>query len=444
MLLPVMYAQGAVPLDASRPDDSQYSFLKPLLNGVEVVSLSESIHMTHEFPLERLKIARWLNRNAGYQVLAFEGSPEDVWVSQDAFLRNKNDLRGSTTGLFPIWNTDEMRSIFAYERSTWSTEHPLYITAYDIQPGTGKGSSGPRVFDMLQERLSQYAPPPQDFNSVAFDAALTPLTGACNSYKPSDKIAVQKAIGTLEQWIATAAAKVDAAYPDLPMHSKALRSIPQNLRLSLSLCEAVGASENGHRNWKLYKQTRDRLSTQYALLVKRTAPNQKLILWAHWSHLSYDSAGTNTSVGELLHQALGARLYSIGTFATGGGTIVLFSDVNDDIGYTRVHGVSKSIRSFINKSCSEICFTDLRHLPAGSPFTTSQTVWIEAANYSVPLAKDVDGIVWVKHVHAPRLPLPLFVIFSVKHYISHFIALIVILGALCVWLIYKRRRGTER
>ena len=186
------------------------------------------------------------------------------------------------------------------------------------------------------------------------------------------------------------------------------------------------------------------MSAQYGLLVKETAPRQKLILWAHWSHLSYDSSGTNTSVGELLHQALGARLYSIATFAIGGGTIALFSDVNDDIGYTRVRGVSKSVRSFINDSCSEVCFTDLRHLPPGSPLAITQTLWIEAGDYDVRLASDVDGVIWVKHVHSPQLPLRLFVVFSGKHYVPHVSALLVIFAVLLVWLACKRIRRSRK
>jgi hypothetical protein len=197
----VLQAQRAEPLDLSAPDDGQYAFLTPLLSDVEVVSLSESIHVTHEFPVARLGIVRWINQNAGYAVLAFEGSPEDVWISQDDFLKNPSNVSDSTSGLFGLWNTDEMRSIFAYERSTWSGSHPLYITAYDIQPGTGKGSGGARVFGLLQEHLAQYATPPSGFNVAAWEAALTPLTAACSSYKSSDEEKAEQAIELLEQWI---------------------------------------------------------------------------------------------------------------------------------------------------------------------------------------------------------------------------------------------------
>jgi erythromycin esterase len=439
-MLSTIRAQFAQPLVLDARDDAQYSFLSPLLRNVEVVSLSESIHMTHEFPIARLGIVRWLNRNSQYSVVAFEGAPEDMWVSQDGFLRNERDLNGSTSGLFGIWNTDEMRSIFAYERGTWQTDHPLYMTAYDIQPGTGKGSSGPRVFELLREHLTRYAAPPPDFDAAVWTAALKPLTASCKSYKPADQGAAEQAIHNLEQWITLAAPKVKAAYPNLPMHAEALGLIPQSLRMSLALCQTVGGSADGRRNWHLYKETRDRLGAQYAMSLKTVATHQRLILWAHLSHLSYDAAGTNTSVGELLHRTLGRKLYSIGTFATGGGTIVLFSDVNEDFGYARLTGISKNVRAFIDHSCQDVCFTDLRDPPAGSLLAGSQNLWIESRVETIPLADDVDGAIWVTNVHPPHLPLPLLLILSGRHYVRFALSILVILLGTSVWLAYRRRR----
>jgi erythromycin esterase-like protein len=438
-----LQAQRAEPLDLNASNDAQYAFLSSLLPNVEVVSLAESIHLTHEFPIARLGVVRSINRSSGFGVLAFEGSPEDVWVSQDDFLRHPSNLSDSTSGLFNIWNTDEMRSIFAYERSTWTGSHPLYITAYDIQPGSSKGFSGARVFASLQEHLAQYAPPPSGFNAAAWQSALAPLTYACKTFQSSDGNSAEQAIEFLEQWIAIAAPRVESAYPNLPFHAEALHLIPDNLRKSLALCQAVGGSQSGRRNWSIYKKTRDRFAAQYALSLKLASPNQKLILWAHLSHLSYNTNGRNTSVGEILHQTLGPRLYTIGTFAVGGGTIVLFSDVNDDVGYTRITGISKGIRAWVADHCPNVCFTDLRGLTPDSPMAGPQRIWYEARVESIPLAKDVDGAIWVRDVHPPHLPLLLFLILSGKHYIRLAATLVVLFLALLLWLAFRRSRRKQ-
>src|SRR5437899_1551196 len=82
------------PIDrAAYGDPAQFAFLDSMLAGVEVVSLGESIHMTHEFPLVRVGIIRRLNQSLGFHVVAFEGSPEDLWIAQDRFLGSGGTVR---------------------------------------------------------------------------------------------------------------------------------------------------------------------------------------------------------------------------------------------------------------------------------------------------------------------------------------------------------------
>lgn len=160
---------------ADYPDPRQYGFLNPLLREVEVVSLAESIHMTHEFsphPYIRIGMVRYLNENLGFQLLALEGSPEDLWVTQDQFLASADAvLSQAMTGVFGLWNTPEMAQLFRYKAARWSTSHLWYLTAYDIPLGTGSGTVGPRVLQMLGERLRGYSPPPPDFDEEMWLAA---------------------------------------------------------------------------------------------------------------------------------------------------------------------------------------------------------------------------------------------------------------------------------
>ena len=205
------------PIDLSNgADPEQYAFLSSSLKNAEVVSLAESIHMTHEFPLVRIGMVRWMNEHFGFATLAIEGSPEDLWVSQDAFLRDPSNLAESTSGLFGVWNTPEMQQLFSYEASTWQTSHPLYITAYDIQPGTGRESRGIRVFQLLAQRLEQYAPPPPGFDATAWSGNLSPLTNTCSQFRAANVEKVTQAIAVLQEWIDRAGPRVESKYPRLP------------------------------------------------------------------------------------------------------------------------------------------------------------------------------------------------------------------------------------
>lgn len=436
----------ASPIDISgKADIRQYQFLAPVLQNAQVVSLTESIHMTHEFPLVRIGMVRWLHENLGYDVVAMEGSPEDLWVSQDAFLRDPSHLEQSTSGLFGIWNTTEMQQLFAYESSTWTSEDPLYITAYDIQPGTGRSSQGMRVFLLLAHALAQYAPAPADLNIQLWSADLGLLSGACSQFQPQDAEKIQHAIDILQRWVNRAAPSVDQMYPRLP-HGKVLRLIPENLRDSLALCQT--ARSDGKITAALYKRTRDQLAAQFALRLKRAAPNSKLILWAHASHLFYDADGRgNTSVGELLHASLGPRLYTIGTFAQAGSAIMLFSDWRNIIGYGRIWGVSSSLKRILGGTCGNICFFDLRGVSPDSPLSKPQHVWFESTPVlALTLSRDFDGIVWVKTVHPPTMSLPRILAYCSAPYWVIVVLVLTLIGGVALLAgltIYRRRRKSQ-
>jgi erythromycin esterase len=443
----VAQAPAAHPLEiVDGADPAQYAFLSPLLKDAEVVSLAESIHMTHEFPLARIGMVRWMNEHLGFQMLAIEGSPEDLWVSQDAFLRDPSDLAESTSGLFSVWNTPEMQELFAYEASTWRTGHPLYITAYDIQPGTGRESRGARVFQLLAQRLTLYAPAPVGFDTEAWANELGSLSDVCGEFKPDDSAKIEADIAVLQEWVDRAAPGVEAAFPAVP-HAAALRMVPENLRASLALCH--GYASGGGSGAGLYKTTRDRNAAQFALRLKEVAPGKKLILWAHVSHLFYDAEGNSTSVGEILHAALGPKLYTVGAFAESGGTIMLISDWNDVIGYGRVWGVSGGLRRELDAGCADICFFDLRGVAAGSVLAQPQRVWVEAVPRRMALAKDFDGIIWVRRVHPPRMPLSALLAWCSPRYWRRLsgVALVLLLAAgSAIWIaiaIARRRRAAR-
>ncbi|MDP7336769.1 MAG: hypothetical protein QF648_02865 [Candidatus Marinimicrobia bacterium] len=48
----------------------QYSFLSPIVEDVSLVMLGESIHLTHEFPLVRIGMIKYLNKNEDFNIIA--------------------------------------------------------------------------------------------------------------------------------------------------------------------------------------------------------------------------------------------------------------------------------------------------------------------------------------------------------------------------------------
>jgi erythromycin esterase-like protein len=444
---PVVPVQALDDTDLGSP--RQWAFLAPILQDIDVVSLPEPIHMTHEFPLVRAGIVEFLNEHMGFHVLAMEGSAVDGWATQDRFLasdKTEQDAVNAQLALFPLWNTPEIRRLFQYEAGTWSTATPLYITAYDVQPGTGKGTHGAAAFRLLAHRLATYAPPPGTLSLEGWLRDLEPLTGACRKFSPANMAPAANAIDQLERWIAAAAPAIAARFPRVPMHAAALQLVPANLRGSLNLCGGVASRAAGG-----YKALRDREGALFAERLRRNSPDARLMLWAHWSHLTYSDPGTGVSVGQELRRTLGSRIYTIVPLAERGTAIAIFPSrtSDDDIGFAWVRRGSDRFSIRMQALSSSSFFLDLRNprLKNDKAFADAeQRVWVESRPVHLHLQEDADAIVWLKHVGPPRLQLPVLLVMGGIHYRTQLGAFGFLLGvsalSVVVWR-WRRRRGSR-
>lgn len=439
--LPVHPIGGA---DLANPD--QFAFLDPILKDTEVVSLAESIHMTHEFPLVRLGMVRRLNEKLGFHELVMEGSAADIWIAQDGLLnspRGVQDARQALGGFFGLWNTREMQRLLEYEAASWRASQPLYITGYDIQPGNGRGSQGGGVFWLLADRLAGYARPPDGFSFPQWVSKIQ-LLAVGSKYDPSEHASVEEAIHMLEQWVERAAPEIDKRFPNVP-HAAALRLIPANLQAVLQFREDLaGPNSQG------YQGLRDIHAAGYVLQLRENVAARKLMLWAHVSHLHNDDSRGPASVGAILRRRLGTRLYTIAPLAASGGAILVFPSIigNEDIGYGRVHGARGDLGQRLGSLSKQDFFLDLRSLPSGASadpaFWTAQPVSLEAFQVPMIPAKQFDGIIWIKTVHAPDFT-PFVLIASVMHYRVGLIAIAIgITAAILATPIYLAVRWRSR
>ena len=427
-------------------DPGQFSFLGPILKDVEVISLAESIHMTHEFPPVRLGIVRYLNETLGIHVLVMEGSAPDVWIAQDRLLNSAHsaqDAQEALGGYFGLWNTIEMRKLIEYEAGSWQSSRPLYIAGYDVQPGNGRSSQGIDAFRQLAERLSIYSAPPAGLDPAQWIDRIKPLVSS--DYNPEQHTSVETALRDLEQWIARAAPEVEKRFPKVP-HASALRLIPANLRAALQFRDdLIKPNPQG------YQGLRDIHAGDYVLQLKRALPSGKFMLWAHLSHLHNNNEQGRASVGGVLHRSLGPRLYTIAPFAESGGAILLFpANDNEDLGYGRVHGARGSLGQRLSGLSKSDYFLDLRSLPTGPAadpvFWTRQPLQVEAAQQSWAIAREFDGIVWIKTVHAPDLT-GFVMTASMIHYRTALtvigIALVAMMGVLLIYLAVRWSRASS-
>ena len=431
-------------------NQQQYSFLSPIVTNVDIMMLGESIHLTREFPLVRIGIIKYLNENHNFNLVAMEGGVADVWVAQDILFsseKNEADFTQALSGFFFIWNTPEIQKLIAYQALSLQSNNPLYITAYDVQQGTGQGSKNEKVFKMLAERLMHYSVPPENFILEDWVAAISPISNHCIKYNPSDYQKVVSAIDLFEEWVNSAVPEVRKQHPNIP-HDAILKSMPQTFRASLTLCEDLGGF-----NLSRYKVVRDSLSFINTLDLIQSAPNNKILIWAHLSHVYYDSQDNIISelgdwknitigptFGERLKDELGSKVYTIIPFAESGSTVLIYNDLDLDIGFSKVENrseVGKLLSQFgekdffIDFQSSSLMAEDYPQFFTKQPFTIEGMEEEFYLNY----ASDMDGLIWIKKIEAPDWPLFKIILLSSLHYKTQ-IGFILVVGL--GWLIFSR------
>ena len=427
----------------------QYSFLSPIINDKDVVLLGESIHLTREFPLVRIGMIKYLNQYHEFKVIAMEGGAADYWVAQDILFsseKNESDFTEALSAFPFIWNTPEVQKLIEYQASTLQSANPLYITAYDVQQGIGQGSKNEKAFKILAERLMLYSDPPENFILEDWVAAISPISNHCIKYESSDYQKVLSAIDLFEEWVNSVALEVKKEYPNIP-HDIILKTMPKSFRASLTLCEELGGF-----NMSRYKVVRDSLGFINTIDLIQSIPNIKILIWGHLSHVYYDSQDNVISeygefknlaigptVGERLKDALGSKVYTIIPFAESGSTILIYNDLNLDIGYSKIENSSK-LGDLLSKVSEKDFFIDLQSSALTAEdypeLFTKQPFALEGlkSDFKINYTSDMDGLIWIKKIQAPDWPLFKIVLLSSLHYKTQIgLSLIFGLG----WSIYS-------
>ncbi len=226
---------------------------------------------------------------------------------------------------------------------------------------------------------------------------------ACNGEGDASPV-----VDEVEAWLdGPIAAKLVRARP--AVHVAALHLIPAMLRSRLRLCHEWTADK---RSMITYQRVRDQLNAEMVLKELKELPGPpKIILWAHHSHLHYNSLGRSIpSMGQHLHDVLHAGLYTIGLFAEGGSAIdTAMIDQAHGLGFLLglapkviPHGARWSVEQQLSEQSPRDFFLDLRH--ASTSLAVAGTSRLEI-NGRMPtaLSADFDGAVLLHKVSGTDL-----------------------------------------
>jgi len=447
-------AKAAVPIDfdaayAAKP----FGFLKDAVSDSSIVELGESIHVTAEFPRARLRLVQDLHEALGFDVLALEGSLTQAWLAQEHLYRSTEPAarrveRAQQLAWFKLWNTLEMRELMAYVDASRATATPLYLTSFDVQTGaSAEFGLTPSVLDALFDSLEAFGsvPPELPLGRRELSASLAPVVqcpiGSSAGLGAAKEPALA-AIDTLQRWIEHIAVTLERERP--AAHLAALRLIPDNLRDHVTLCEHAAT----------WQKTRDELNAENALVLRdRVSATHKIILWAHHSHVAYNSVGDRIpSMGQHIREKVGRSVFTIGLFAGGGRFL--------DVAPLSVHGLPSinkvGVERLLASVSSSSYFINLATLPtddSSAGWLVPQRSRMEGRwTRSTVLARDFDGAVFLQSVspgtgmlgNGPMLVLRVFGFF-VQHVIGTAIVLAAwaVLLAMSVFRRISRRRRRE-
>lgn len=383
-----------------------YAFLDAAVGARRVVALGESIHVTEEMPRGRQRVVHYLHERMGFDVLALEGSLIDAWTAQEHAYANAKPVDETARlyareALFGLWQTAPMEAVVAEALRPQSGRAPIYLTSFDLQPGMARAYEGSaeRSLSAFLAALHALDPSVSDAKMHEWTQSLVPSL-ECKSSQTD-----LQALSELEAWINGSAATATGAIRPA-MHVAALQLIPTMLRYRLQQCAEWLAAD---KSMKVYQQSRDELNAKLALALLDHFP--KMILWAHHSHLHYNSLGQAIpSMGQHLHQALGDQLYTIGVFALDGAAMDSSkADAADGLAVITALAatpIPDDARFSVERALAALStadfFIDLKAAPAvwGQPgFSRLETT----GRMPTALSHDFDGAIFLHQVHGAPL-----------------------------------------
>jgi erythromycin esterase len=447
-------AKVAVSIDFAAPyTANSFGVLREAVGDRSIVELGESIHVTAQFPRARLRLVQYLHEVLGFDVLALEGSLTQAWLAQEHLYRSQESAerrveRAQQLAWFKLWNTVEMRALMAYVDASRGTASPLYLTSFDIQTGaSAEFGMQPSVLDALFDALEAFGTAPSGPNASRreLSAAVSPILACTVGSSVGLGAAKQPAlaaIDSVQRWIEQIAPRVQQERP--AAHVAALRLIPDNLRDHVTLCEHA----------LTWQKTRDELNADNALVLRETvSATHKIVLWAHHSHVSYNSVGDRIpSMGQHIREKVGRSIYAVGLFAGGGQFL--------DVAPLSVHalpGINKvGVERLLASVGQPSYFINLLTLPTDDPsagWLIRQRSRMEGRwTRSTVLARDFDGAIYLERVSpgtgmVPRGPMLVLRVFG--FFVEHIVGTAIVLATWAVLLSVRlvgfiRRRISRR
>ena len=191
-------------IDPKDEDFSDLQFLKKIIerDSVQIIMLGEQTHGDGSTFLAKTRLIKFLYKEAGFDVLAFESGLFDCTYAWDRIKQNRKYYDEIRRAVFPMWvGTKECEELLDYLQSTLTTSRPLELSGFDSRI-TGDGYNNCSVFceqmknlvpdlltineDSLFEKLACLDEEIKNSEDITYNLSL--LDKVCNKFDSLAKI----------------------------------------------------------------------------------------------------------------------------------------------------------------------------------------------------------------------------------------------------------------
>jgi erythromycin esterase len=277
--------------------------LDRLIGNARIVALGEASHGTAEFFQMKHRLLEYLVERKGFTVFAIEGNWPEAQVADRFITTGEGDAGAALAAMYYwTWQAEEVSALLHWMRHYNATQgqHPvLSFAGFDMQV---PNVAVKRVIDFLDRTSSA----DRDAVRVLYDGMeKLEKWGTGTPAGENTRLAdgASKALDLIEAHRETL---VMASTPE------EYRDLRQAARIVLQAFARRAGIPGAERDCAMAANVR--------WLIEEAFPGQKIVLWAHNSHVGTDMGGSEKSLGNHLRDRYGDQMVVIG-FATHHGEV---------------------------------------------------------------------------------------------------------------------------
>jgi erythromycin esterase len=273
-------------IDSLDEDFSDLAPLKKMIGDADVVMIGEPNHHIGTVYLAKTRLVRFLHKEMGFNLLAFESGLYDVGKAWREIKNGASTRQAFKNSVF-FADKEEYKPLINYIHKSVGSTNPLELIGFDNQM-TGSYSSDSLVGDLRKffNRLNYSLSCLNDSSYFARE-----LRKAKNFSAP-DKIVID----TLSKMIRAIDSITAKPYDfETGYYLQLLKSIKKDVQAKqlFTVVQSLSLTDQ-QRIWNLYVSMRDEQMAENLLWEIGQYPKRKIIVWAANTHIMTDYPGDKT------------------------------------------------------------------------------------------------------------------------------------------------------